>query len=124
MSTLSLTFVTVPNLSNPVILISVPPGSFNPAAGMDEFMTNVDLRPVQNLFVTLDAKFSPNTNTITWSFNSIDPVTGLPPTDPSIGMLPPGQRPRFLLLRRRNTGFRPAPRYLTRLQLSSTRITR
>jgi hypothetical protein len=40
--------------------------------------------------VTLDAVFNPNTNTLTWNFNSIDPLTGLPPTDPRIGMLPPG----------------------------------
>jgi uncharacterized repeat protein (TIGR01451 family) len=90
-STLSLTFATVPNLTNPAILVTIPPGSFNPALGIDEYMTNVDLRPVQSLFVTLDATFNPSTNTITWSFNSIDPTTGLPPTDPRIGMLPPGE---------------------------------
>jgi hypothetical protein len=89
-STLSLTFATVPNLTSPAILISIPAGSFNPAVGTDEFMTNVDLRPVQSLFVTLDAKLNTSTNTVTWSFNSIDPATGLPPADPRIGMLPPG----------------------------------
>ena len=89
-SQLSLTFVTVTNLSNPAILVSIPPSSFNPAVGIDEFMTNIDLRPVQSLFITLDAKLSTTTNTITWSFNSIDPTTGQPPTSPQIGMLPPG----------------------------------
>ncbi len=89
-TTLRLTFATVPNLTNPAIVITIPPGSFKPAAGIDEFMTNVDLRPVQSLFVTLDAQLNPSTNTITWSFNSIDPATGMPPTDKKIGMLPPG----------------------------------
>ncbi len=88
--TLSLTFATVPNLTNPQVVISIPPGSFNPAAGIDEFVTNVDLRPAQNLFVNLDAKLSVNTNTVTWSFNSIDPITGQTETNPLIGLLPPG----------------------------------
>jgi hypothetical protein len=32
---------------------------------------------------------SPN-GLLTWNFQSLDPATGLPPTDPSVGFLPPG----------------------------------
>ncbi len=88
--TLRLNMITIPNLTNPIILITIPPGSFNPAVGINEFTTSVDLRPIQNLFVTVDAKLNTSTNTITWTFNSIDPTTGLPPTNPLIGILPPG----------------------------------
>jgi len=64
--------------------------TFLPAAGQNEFTTNVDLRPAQNLFIYVDAKFDPAKRILAWTFTSIDPKTGLPPTDPTIGFLPPG----------------------------------
>ncbi|MGA2581371.1 MAG: SBBP repeat-containing protein [Bryobacteraceae bacterium] len=89
LSTLRLTGIVIPNGSSN-IEVPVPPGSFNPAAGLDEFTTNVDLRPTQSLFVNVDAKLNPATETLTWTFTSIDPTTGLPPLNPTIGFLPPG----------------------------------
>jgi len=64
--------------------------TFLPAAGQNEFTTNVDLRPVQNLFINVDAKLDPTKRTLVWTFTSIDPITGLPPTDAAVGFLPPG----------------------------------
>lgn len=73
----------------PGIQVPIPP-TFKPAAGLDEVSTTVDLRPTQSLFVNIDAKLDPANGVITWIFDSIDPATGLPPTDPNVGFLPPG----------------------------------
>jgi hypothetical protein len=88
-STLSLPSITIPNgISN--VQVPVPPGSFNPAAGVNEFTTNVDLRPAQSLFVNVDALLNTTTQTLTWTFTSIDPTTGMPPLNPLVGFLPAG----------------------------------
>jgi hypothetical protein len=50
----------------------------------------VDLRPAQNLFVNIDGKLDPTANLVVWTFTSIDPTSGLPPTNPLVGFLPPG----------------------------------
>ena len=83
-STLSLTSISIPGVQVPI-----PPG-FVPAVGQDEVTTNVDLRPGQNLLVNIDAKLDPQAGFLTWTFKSLDPVTGLPPTDPQVGFLPAG----------------------------------
>jgi hypothetical protein len=88
-STLTLPGITIPNGASNV-QVTVPPGLFNPAAGVNEFTTNVDLRPTQSLLVGVDAKLNPVSQTLTWTFTSIDPTTGLPPLNPLIGFLPPG----------------------------------
>ena len=67
-------------------VISLPGGS-------SDFSTTVDLRPGQNLLVQLTAHFAPATNTITWTFHSIDPATGQSPNDPTVGFLPPNTSP-------------------------------
>jgi hypothetical protein len=92
LSALSLAGFTIPNGAGaPAVLIPVPPGSFNPAVGLNEFATTVDLRPTQNLLVAVDAKLDPATATLTSTFASIDPATGLPPPfGLSMGFLPPG----------------------------------
>jgi hypothetical protein len=91
MSTLSFAGFSVPNGGDArSIQVAIPPGSFNHSIGLDEFTTNVDLRPTQDLLVRLDAKLNAVTRSIMWTFTSIDPRTGLPPTDRSIGFLPPG----------------------------------
>ena len=64
-------------------VVSPPPHQTN-------FATTIDLRPATNLLVNLSAALAPKTGLATWTFTSIDPATGLPPTDPSIGFLPPG----------------------------------
>lgn len=89
LSTLSLPIITIPNGATDV-QVPIPPGSFNHAAGLDEFATAVDLRPTQSLLVNVDAKLNPATQTLTWTFTSIDPTTGLPPFNPLVGFLPPG----------------------------------
>lgn len=53
----------------------------------------VDLRPYKNLLVIISKKIDYTTGLVTWTFESIDPVTGLPPEDPLIGFLPPNQNP-------------------------------
>lgn len=94
LSTLSLLGITIPNGSSDVH-VPIPPNSFSPAAGIDEFTTNVDLRPTQGLLVNVDAKLNRNTKTLTWTFTSIDPNTGLPPFNPLFGFLPAGAEANF-----------------------------
>jgi hypothetical protein len=84
LSSLRLSEITIPG-----ILVPVPP-TFNPAAGLNEVSTNVDLRPSLSLFVNIDAALDPANRTLTWTFTSIDPLTGLPPDDPAVGFLPAG----------------------------------
>jgi hypothetical protein len=60
-----------------------------PPAGQTQFTTDVDLRPAQQLFVRVTAGLDTDTGVITWRFNSIDPATGSPPDDPTVGFLPP-----------------------------------
>ena len=50
----------------------------------------IDYRPAESLVVYVTVTFNPDTNTLSWQFSSIDPTTGLPPTNQLIGVLPPG----------------------------------
>jgi len=68
----------------------VPVSGVSPIAGVQEFNETVDLRPENNLLVKINARLNITTGMITWTFDSIDPTTGLPPTDPLAGFLPPG----------------------------------
>jgi hypothetical protein len=54
------------------------------------FTTTVDLRPTTNLLVRISASVDAATNVLTWVFQSLDPTTNQPPTDPLAGFLPPG----------------------------------
>jgi len=54
------------------------------------FGHDIDLRPAQNLIVRVNASLDPTTNKVNASFLSLDPSTGLEPTDPTVGFLPPG----------------------------------
>lgn len=91
LSSLNLLSINIPNGKSPSgIQVTIPLGSFNPAAGVNEFQGNVDLRPTQSLFVAVDVKLDPSARVLTWLFQSIDPTTGLPPLDPSLGVLPAG----------------------------------
>ena len=89
LSTLSLPVLTIPNGSG-ALVVPLSRGPFNPSLSRDEFSTNVDLRPTQKLLVSVDALLNPNTQTLTWTFTSIDPTTGQSPVNPLIGFLPPG----------------------------------
>jgi len=81
--------INLPNGAS-TVQVPVPPASFNPGAGVNEFTTVADLRPTQSLLVNVDAKLNPATRTLTWTLGSIDPATGAPPVNPLIGFLPPG----------------------------------
>ena len=65
----------------------------NPPPGLHSYATQVDLRPARNLLVNVSANLDVPTGVITWTFTSIDPATGQPPTDPMVGFLPPNQNP-------------------------------
>jgi hypothetical protein len=57
--------------------------------GSQSFNTQLDLTATQGVLVNVSASFNTSTDTATWTFTSIDPKTGNPPTDPSVGFLPP-----------------------------------
>jgi hypothetical protein len=65
----------------------------NPPAGLTSYSTTVDLRPAQDLLVEVQGSLNTATGQLTWTFSSIDPATGLPPADPTVGFLPPDNNP-------------------------------
>ena len=81
MATLTLGPITFPNqvITPPSIPLSVAP-----------FTTTVDLRPATNLLVKINASVNTTTSILIWTFQSLDPATNQPPTDPLAGFLPPG----------------------------------
>ncbi|MBI4557010.1 MAG: PD40 domain-containing protein [Candidatus Hydrogenedentes bacterium] len=64
-----------------------------PPAGRQEFITQVDLRPTQELLVKIEGVLNPDTGLVLWRFTSLDPATGLPPEEGSVGFLPPNVTP-------------------------------
>jgi hypothetical protein len=64
-----------------------------PPAGSRSYQTVIDDTAVSGLDVKVQATFDSTHSTITWTFTSLDPATGLPPTDASEGFLPPDQTP-------------------------------
>jgi 6-phosphogluconolactonase (cycloisomerase 2 family) len=79
-TTLALGLIT---FANQVVIPPSIPLSLNP------FMTIVDLRPTTSLLVQINASLT-SSGVLTLNFNSVDPTTGLPLTDPTVGFLPPG----------------------------------
>ncbi len=61
----------------------------NPPAGSQSYSTVVDLRPATNLLVRVTAALNTAARSLSYSFQSLDPATNQPPTDPTIGFLPP-----------------------------------
>jgi hypothetical protein len=55
-----------------------------------DFFITVDLRPANNLLVSIQTHIDRNTGILSYTFQSLDPATNLPPTDPTAGFLPPG----------------------------------
>jgi hypothetical protein len=55
------------------------------------FSADIDLRPAQNLIVRVSAALDSTTDQPTVNFSSLDPSTGLPPADPLVGFLAPGE---------------------------------
>jgi hypothetical protein len=62
-----------------------------PLPGLSQWTTDVDLRPENNLLVRINAKLDKTSGLLTWRFQSVDPATGQPTTDPSAGFLPPNK---------------------------------
>lgn len=87
LTTLELLTLTVPNGTS-TIPVNIPAGSFYPLNGLNQFVTNVDLRPRRNMLVNIDAKLDTTARTLVWTFTTIDPTTGQPPLNPLIGFLP------------------------------------
>jgi hypothetical protein len=61
--------------------------------GSTNFTTDVDLRPGKSLIVRISGKLDTSSGLLTWNFVSLHPATGLPPTDPLAGFLPPNANP-------------------------------
>ena len=61
----------------------------NPPAGTTSYTTTVDLRPATDLLVQVTANMDASTRILTYNFQSLDPATNQPTTDPSLGFLPP-----------------------------------
>ena len=53
------------------------------------YSTDIDLRPSENIIVRINVNIDSTTGELTWELNSIDPITNLPVTDPTVGFLPP-----------------------------------
>jgi len=70
-------------------------GSFEvvPPPGLTQYTTFIDMRPSTNLLVQVSGALNTTTGLATWTFQSLDPSTGLPPTDPTVGFLPPDVSP-------------------------------
>lgn len=64
-----------------------------PPMGAQDFFTEVDLRPEQNLLVRIRALLERATGVVTWRFTSLDPDTGDLPEDALAGFLPPNVSP-------------------------------
>jgi len=70
-------------------VIPLPP-NFSPALGHNQASTAIDFRPAQHLLINVSVSLNPASRILTVQFASVDPTTGLPPSDPSLGVLPPG----------------------------------
>jgi RHS repeat-associated protein len=60
-----------------------------PPPGQRSYTTTIDDRKRSGLYVKVRAALDSTTRTVTWTFTSIDPATGLPTTDAAAGFLPP-----------------------------------
>jgi len=74
-------------------LMSFGDTQVEPPPGVQQFATDVDLRPANNLIVRINAGLDEDTGIVTWRFISLDPSTGLPTTDALAGFLPPNKNP-------------------------------
>lgn len=64
-----------------------------PTPGVRQWSGGIDLRPAQNLIVTVQAGLDEATGIVTWLFTSIDPTTGQLTDEPDAGFLPPNVNP-------------------------------
>ena len=73
--------------------ISLGDSTLTPASGVQQFTGGLDLRPAQNIVVTIRAGLDASSGLLTWRFTSIDPDTGQFTEDPDAGLLPPNVNP-------------------------------
>jgi len=64
-----------------------------PGAGAQTFRGGADLRPEQDVIVTISAALDRSTGLVTWRYVSIDPTSGELPDDLEVGFLPPNVNP-------------------------------
>jgi len=57
------------------------------------FRKEVDLRPEQDLLLRIEGTLDATTGVLNWTFTSLNPETGAPPSDPLAGFLPPNDNP-------------------------------
>ncbi|NBB72692.1 MAG: T9SS type A sorting domain-containing protein, partial [Bacteroidetes bacterium] len=57
------------------------------------FRREVDLRPARDLRLRIEGTLDATTGVLTWTFTSLNPETGAPPSDPLAGFLPPNDNP-------------------------------
>jgi uncharacterized repeat protein (TIGR01451 family) len=57
--------------------------------GVNNYTTTYTPSGVTSYQVRIQGSLNTDTGLLTWTFQTIDPTTGLPPTDPTVGFLPP-----------------------------------
>jgi hypothetical protein len=77
-----LTTLSFGNISFGSNIINLPSGTNN-------YTTVFTPSGVTNYVVRIQASLNPTTGLLKWTFQTIDPATGLPPSDPTVGFLPP-----------------------------------
>ncbi|MGE0267302.1 MAG: hypothetical protein AB7S78_02425 [Candidatus Omnitrophota bacterium] len=60
-----------------------------PPSGLKEYITEIDLRPDNDLIVRLEASLNTGSGVVTWKFTALDPNTHALTDDPEAGFLPP-----------------------------------
>lgn len=76
-----------------VQLLHVGFGSYdaNPLQVAGQFNATIDLRPAQDLLVSVEGACDVATGRLHWKFTTLDPATGREPTNALLGFLPPNQ---------------------------------
>jgi hypothetical protein len=73
--------------------ISIARRAVVPPLNNGDFSGELDLRPDLNVIAKISANLNRSTGMMTWQFDSLDPQTGSPLTDPLGGFLPPNRTP-------------------------------
>jgi hypothetical protein len=77
-----LTTVSLGTISIGANLVNLPSGTSN-------YTTTYTPPGVTNYAVRIQGSLNSDTGLLKWTFQTIDPATGLPPSDPTVGFLPP-----------------------------------
>ncbi len=70
--------------------IALPNQLVAPPSGPADYSTTLDLRPANDLLLSIKTHLDLGTGLMTLTFQSLDPTTNQPPTNPLAGFLPPG----------------------------------